>query len=1036
MSRASRTLSFTWAAGLPAPVIDGNQAIYRSVMPDVDLIVNADSDGFSHVFRVGTPEAARNPQLARLTLGMRSAGMRVEEESTGVLRAVDTRSGGAVFEAPRPIMWDSSPAATAGADSVGPEAESSDGADGPADGARVAEVAVTVETSAMVLTPDAELLTSPSTTFPVYIDPVWKTLDRSAWTMVSSGYPTTSYWKFSGNTTEGVGFCDLSRDYRCVKDQVKRVLFQFPMTFFSGKYIIDAEFVGYNTKSFSCGTNRRVDLWRVSAFSSSTNWNNDNWWHYVTNRSVGYCSETPVEFGGGANVSVRDEVRDAASRGNATISFGLKAQYENTMDYWKRFAGKAKLRIEYNTPPPQPKMSDLTSNPGGSCSWTSAYVNVLPEMKATLYDADMGSAKKLQAQFAVGWDHDGDGTVSEQWRLSDSALVGPFTSGSSFRLRVPASAGLPELTRAFWKVRSWDGHQWSPWSTAGSQTGCYFVLDTSKPAAPEISSTDYPKSNPDDENDPWYAGVGKPGTFTIDSPVNDATKYWIGINGNPTAAHERVPSTPGGPVTISLAPEHAGLNYVTAKAFNNAGTDSSTATYHFRVSAGTGAKAYWQLDEPAGSSTLADAAGGNTATVSGAVELGATGMAGSAMHLGGAGQAKTSGPVVDTSKSFAVSAWARLPATKPGHAGIIATQAGNLRSGFELYYSSAYDRWIFNRYDADSGSAAIVRAQSTSAPVGGQWAHLVGVYDAVEQQLRLYVNGTGPIVTPYTKPWSANGSVQLGAGWYGSPGSYFEGDIDDVRVFDRVISGDEARDLYTRHPVVDARWKLNGPLDGTTSPDDSGQGHDVALRGGAKIDEWVGWIGDPPNGLVLDGADDYADTTGPVLDSTVESFTVAAWVTAAGAPGGNATVISQVGGTDTGFTLRYAPAAGGYQIEMPNPGATREKWPKAVHPEFNAGYGGWDHVAIVYDGFRKEMRLYVNGQLYQLGDDVSWCGNALGVDADGPLQIGRTKVNGVWGEYWPGVIDDVWAIRGVATEEQIQRLADGSVEHPVLSAPN
>jgi hypothetical protein len=185
---------------------------------------------------------------------------------------------------------------------------------------------------------------------------------------------------------------------------------------------------------------------------------------------------------------------------------------------------------------------------------------------------------------------------------------------------------------------------------------------------------------------------------------------------------------------------------------------------------------------------------------------------------------------------------------------------------------------------------------------------------------------------------------------------------------------------------------------------------------------------------VLDGDGDYAATTGPVV-RTDQSFTVAGWVETAGRPTRDAAVFSQEGDVNSGFTLRYHPdstdpAAGGYQIDMPDKDATGATHQVAENRSFQADGSGWDHVAIVCDAFADEMRLYVNGNLMETDDGiVSFRENTLAFNAVQPFQIGRSKTDGAYGEYWPGVIDDVWAFNGVLSDDQIAKLS-GGLEYP------
>jgi hypothetical protein len=92
----------------------------------------------------------------------------------------------------------------------------------------------------------------------------------------------------------------------------------------------------------------------------------------------------------------------------------------------------------------------------------------------------------------------------------------------------------------------------------------------------------------------------------------------------------------------------------------------------------------------------------------------------------------------------------------------------------------------------------------------------------------------------------------------------------------------------------------------------------------------------------------------------------------------------------------------------------------------------WNHLAVVYDGFVKQARLYVNGTLQEIscdgdgencGDQVSWAENTLAFKATKSFQVGRAKTDGAWGEYFPGLVDDVWAFQGSLTDEQIGKLA-------------
>ncbi|MFJ3297047.1 hypothetical protein [Streptomyces bacillaris] len=119
MRKAGRELALSWPEKLPVPETDGPRATYRNVLPNVDLRMEAQEDGFTQLLVVKSAEAAANEKLSELRLKLAADGMEVRETSGGGLEAVDEGAKGAVFEAPRPMMWDSSSERSGGGDREG-----------------------------------------------------------------------------------------------------------------------------------------------------------------------------------------------------------------------------------------------------------------------------------------------------------------------------------------------------------------------------------------------------------------------------------------------------------------------------------------------------------------------------------------------------------------------------------------------------------------------------------------------------------------------------------------------------------------------------------------------------------------------------------------------------------------------------------------------------------------------------------------------------------------------------------------------------
>ncbi len=251
LRRAGRELALSWPTPLPAPRLDGDFAVYPEVLPGVDLRLTAEVDGFAQLLVVKSAAAAASEQLAELRLRVAAQGVTVQEAPDGTLAAVDDGAGNAVFEALRPVMWDSSgtmaPAGTAGARTAGgsdsepaasadnkptpsagsmPAATRAGDADVPAPGSagggRPAPVGVEVGAGGgeLVLTPDETLLTGEDTVYPVYIDPQWYSPRASSWTVASRYWAGTPQWKFNGDPDAGLGYCGWAY---CKPEDTKRL---------------------------------------------------------------------------------------------------------------------------------------------------------------------------------------------------------------------------------------------------------------------------------------------------------------------------------------------------------------------------------------------------------------------------------------------------------------------------------------------------------------------------------------------------------------------------------------------------------------------------------------------------------------------------------------------------------------------------------------------------------------------------------------------------------------------------------------------
>lgn len=206
---------------------------------------------------------------------------------------------------------------------------------------------------------------------------------------------------------------------------------------------------------------------------------------------------------------------------------------------------------------------------------------------------------------------------------------------------------------------------------------------------------------------------------------------------------------------------------------------------------------HWKLDEGTGTSA-ADSTGRATAATLGGGASWTAGWLDDALALDGtAGHAQTGGPAVNTKSGFTVAAWTQLDYL-PDHDTTAVSQSGNRASGFQLGFDKGQGRWALGMATADTDTAALAITRSDAVPVPLEWTHVAGVYDPLDGQLRVYVNGrlSASTVTDHVSAWNALGPLQLGrtrkAGVFTG---YWPGTVDDVRVYDGVLSAEQISQL-------------------------------------------------------------------------------------------------------------------------------------------------------------------------------------------------------------------------------------------------
>jgi hypothetical protein len=811
--RDGHELTFDVPFDLTPAVVQGSQITYPQVLEGVDLVVSVDEDGtgFSEVLRVESPEAAANPALAELSFPVTTTQGLDISEAGGGFEAVD-ESGERVFNSPTPLMWDSSsPVADApasrlttrtgltspalGAEAVLGDADIEDRAAAPLTGDRVAEMPADLGTGVVTIAPDPDMLTDPQTQWPVYIDPSISG-SRNYWTVIRSGVPgTVAGYKFSGD--QGMGLCDPGTTSACTRsNDVYRLAWHFYGLDVIGTMgpldIASATFSVYGEHSWDC-TARGVQAYATGPVTASTTWNSHvgSWGRLLTTQNLAHkaaCSnQRRVEF------NVIEGAKLQASENWQTLAIGLKASNESSMEAgWKRYRNDATLSVTYNRAPNAP-LGMSTLDPKSSCvtGTDRPYIrSTTPELRVTVSDPDGGS---LRGNFQVRRLNDNVDTF-----YANSTYL---PSGGTHAMRVPTGKLADNTTYVWWASGTdTEGRH----GTAGR---CEFTVDVTRPNVPPgiTALSGQPGVYVEDQ---VSGGVGKTGQFQLSNGgVSDVVSYKYSFSTD--AMNQSVTAAAG--AKVSFTPTAGGSQRLYVQSVDRAGNTSDVRLYRFSVTVAP-SRGLWPLDEGTGN-VAGDLEGTHPLTLTGSTNWAAGPLAdfdpsdSALLFDSSADGARTSGPVVATNESYSVMALVKLDPSGASGTATAVSQSGQFAAAFELGHrkdascpTGSGSCWAFWTPGVDAPSSGSSTVVMSGVPVeADSWVHLTGVHDAQSDTVRLYVCPAGgePLLAgqlPYTATWNAGGALEVGRAFSnGNAANSWVGAIDQLRVYNRVVSAEEIR---------------------------------------------------------------------------------------------------------------------------------------------------------------------------------------------------------------------------------------------------
>ena len=434
-----------------------------------------------------------------------------------------------------------------------------------------------------------------------------------------------------------------------------------------------------------------------------------------------------------------------------------------------------------------------------------------------------------------------------------------------------------------------------------------------------------------------------------------------------------------------------------------------------------GLVSYWSFNEGTGS-TVYDPISNNNGTFSTymATSTWVEGKRGTALNFD-----NEEGDVVTVATdssldvtTFSVEAWIKLNDNTVRH--ILMSKRNGTTAGWDIEHNGDSDG-RFTLFVTNAGTWTILDADNHYV-TDTNWHHLVVTYDNPTKTAAFYVDGESAGGESWATSLVAADASNLLIGSY--PADYWNGMIDEVRFYDRVLSAAEAERNYQAGRVGKLRiatanphdwstglvghWDFNGKNTTSTegTRDESDNGNWGAFNGGVK--PTAGIVG---QALSFDGVDDYVDVGSDASLCQTTNLTLELWVNF------SKLSLNDSIGDEQDFFSNQKGTSGWTLYNQNNTDNFNSYWNTSIGGNWfviltTAYVNTWYHIVVTYDG--SNFRSYVNGIA---GTPESWTATLTCTDPES-LKIGTF---GTPGHYFNGKIDEVRIYNRTLSAEEVVR---------------
>lgn len=362
---------------------------------------------------------------------------------------------------------------------------------------------------------------------------------------------------------------------------------------------------------------------------------------------------------------------------------------------------------------------------------------------------------------------------------------------------------------------------------------------------------------------------------------------------------------------------------------------------------------------------------------------------------------------------FTVSGWVYADTLTDGDQ-IWGKGTANTVAGIE--YRLIYDTSLNNRFRFGFGNGVTlgqVRADSFGTPTTGTWYFIVAWHDATANTINIQVNNGTVDSGSHTVGGQDTAGLFI-TGTNASLAGYWNGRIDDVRVYKRVLTAAEKTSLYESYdPGIQVsnlqkglvgQWKMDGNANDATSYQNDGTVTGAVLANDRK--------GQAQKAYGFNGSSDKINAGNAASLQISNNITLAAWVNVTSNSGSYPSIVIKANSSFTGYGILLESGASykptGFFYNGLDWSTSRVLHTSALT------VGTWYHLVYTYD--HAVHRIYVNGvQTNSTNDTTGGVVETTRVLGIGYSSNGDTR-------FFNGLIDGVRVYNRALTATEVMQL--------------